>query len=66
MELKKMLVRMMERRGLSRAGLAYALGYKSVTSVTRVMEGACGRESAGECQGETRGSISVRKIWRAG
>lgn len=48
MELKKMLVRMMERRGLSRAGLAYALGYKSVTSVTRVMEGACGRESAGE------------------
>ena len=48
MELKKMLVRMMERRGLSKAGLAYALGYKSATSVTRVMEGACGRESAGE------------------
>ena len=48
MELKKMLVRMMERRGLSKAGLAYALGYKSATSVTRVMEGVCGRESAGE------------------
>lgn len=48
MELKKLLVRMMEQRGLSRAGLAYALGYKSATSVTRVMEGACGRESAGE------------------
>ena len=48
MELKKILVGMMERRGLSKAGLAYALGYKSATSVTRVMEGSCGKESAGE------------------
>ncbi len=48
MELKKMMARMMERRGLSKAGLAYALGYKSATSVTRVLEGTCGKESAGE------------------
>ncbi|MBR4500375.1 MAG: hypothetical protein IKP22_00590 [Clostridia bacterium] len=47
MDLKKMIVRMMEQRGLSKAGLAYALGYKSATSVTRVMDGTCGKESAG-------------------
>ncbi len=48
MELKSELLRIMESRGLSRAGLAYVLGYKSATSVIRVMEGTSGQESTGE------------------
>ncbi len=48
MDLKKHLTQMMKNRGLSRAGLAYALGYKSANSIARIMDGTCGRESAGE------------------
>ncbi len=47
MDLNKMLLRVMDSRGLSRAGLAYALGYKSATSVARVMAGTGGPESTG-------------------